>query len=203
MGDADDEGPRLVSDAPEALFEAVITEVARDHGLTGRGECEVYLMTMLVENAASPARIGQAEEPFAIRLAQAMNDPLGDRFNQLRTLGDELLFLSGFFEEHLVRRGLSSSYVIGVGQMAYGGAASSLGVGQAAAVLLFDELARKFPLCVRLLRDVADSLRGRSANSGRRVLELYQRWAETGSPVLARSLAERGLHPSKGSQELN
>ena len=203
MAHAEDETPRVILDPPGELFEEVVSEVARDCGLSGKGECEVYLVTMLVENAVSPVGFEQASEPFALRLARAMNDPRGDRFTQLRTLGDELLFLSGFFEEHLTRRGLTASYITGVGQMAYGGAASALGVGQAAAVSLFDELAHKFPLCVRVLRDVADSLRARSATSGRGVLELYQRWAKTGSPVLARSLAQHGVHPTRGSDLLN
>ena len=119
-----------------------------------------------------------------------------ERFERLRTLGDGVLYVSSFFAENLDRRGVAQSYVQALGAEAYTGAASMLRGSDSSGPDVFRELARKFRMFVRLLGEVADSLRIRSAQSDNDVLDLYERWSRTGSPRLAQELHALGLTPT-------
>jgi hypothetical protein len=136
-------------------------------------------------------------ESLTLALHRAVLAQGAERFERLRSVGDAVLYASGFFAEHLSARGVSLPYVRGLGARAYGLAATSL-VG---ARDLFQELADRFDNYSRLLGAVSDAMAASSAASTPAgTLRLYERWLRTGSPAAAEALIERGLLPvTKGS----
>jgi len=126
-----------------------------------------------------------------------MNTTGGERFERLRGLGDDVLFLSGFFAEHLEHRGVAPKYAAGLGQMAYGGAASVLQRYSREAPPVFSELSEKFTEFSALLRHVAESLFANAPRNESAVVELYERGSRTGSSVLAHALLRLGVSPSR------
>jgi hypothetical protein len=187
---------------PTEFFEQVLHDVKAEGGYATSTECDLYVVGLLSDAARSPTAIPEIEEPFGLRLHRAMCATGGERFERCRRLGDEVLFLSGFFAEHLETRGVELRYVASVGQRAYTGAATTLRF-HAPGPQLFDELAESFPVFVTMLRHVADSLYALSARGETSVLELYERWQRTQSETLARALLDLGLLPTRGPREPN
>ncbi len=154
------------------------------------------MTSLLNDQVRSAEALARLQDPLSVRLAIAMQASGTERFDKLRVLGDDVLFTSGFFAEHLERRGLQQDYVAGVGQLAYGGVAAMLrSFGPRAS--LFDELADGFHTFVELLRFVAESLVTMSLRVDEDVAKLYERWSRTGSSVLADVLLRMGLLPTK------
>jgi hypothetical protein len=137
-------------------------------------------------------------------LLLAMQSHSAERFNRLRAVGDEALFVSGFFADHLSQRGLELSYASDLGSVAYDAAAQFLRrLHASSAPDVFSELARKFGMFVELLQVVADSIQAQSARSQSSLLELYERWRRSGSARLGEALVQRGIMPLEGDKTLH
>jgi hypothetical protein len=184
----------VIGNESEFFRESLLVAMEK-RGVRPSEQSEVYLTTLLNDHLRSAEAVERLDEPFAIRLAKAMQITGAERFERLRTLGDDVLFASGFFAQHLERRGLTDDYVKGMGQLAYGGAASALR-GYARERTIFDELAAQFHKFVDLLRHVADSLVTTAAFTQADFVRLYERWLRTGSEVLANTLLRAGMIPT-------
>jgi hypothetical protein len=183
--------------APEAqFFRETLLAAMGSRGVQASEQSELYLTSLLNDQVRSSEALERLQDPLSVRLLKAMQASGTERFDKLRTLGDDVLFTSGFFAAHLERRGLQQGYVAGVGQLAYGGVASMLRT-YGPAPSLFDELADGFHTFVELLRFVADSLVTVSLRVDSDIAKLYERWSRTGSSVLADVLLRMGLLPTK------
>lgn len=191
-----------VTPAPKDFFDRMVQGAKSQGGFETSLASDAYVVALLTEAAHSPAAIPRTEQPFTLRLAKAMNASGGERFERCRKLGDDILFVSGFFSDHLKTRGLGLDYMAVLGRSAYGGAAAVLR-SHSSGPQLFDELAARFGVFVELLRYVADSMFAVSARDELSVLEVYERWQRSRSEVLARALLEWGLLPSRGTTDSN
>jgi hypothetical protein len=181
------------------FFRDVLTTAFQARRLTASEASEAYLLDLLVEHAGRSLR-DDVSQPFAVRLAQAMDAEPIHRFERLRALGDDVLFLSGFFSSHLERRGINREYATGLGQIAYGGAAVLLRRYSSEAPPVFSELSDRFWEFAQLLEHIADSLCASRAYGDGAILELYERYQRTGSTVLASALARLGVNALRSRQ---
>jgi hypothetical protein len=119
-------------------------------------------------------------------------------------LGDGVLYVSGFFAEHLENRGVEVRYVTSLGARAYDSAGRMLrGAANDDAPDLFFELAENFEQFTQLLRAVAERLSLSAAPSSMGLLKLYERWLKTGSEAIGSELLERGVLPVRGAGGLH
>lgn len=171
-----------------------------------------YLVALLADFAKPDELAHESlERPLPLLLEDAFAAVGWERFERLRTLGDSVLYTSGFFLDHLTTRGVELSYVSTLGARAYDGAASMLRQGgrstgqeSSQAPELFEELSEKFSRFARVLATVADGLFANSASANDRgVLKMYERWLRTGSSQLASALAARGVVPTRGRGGVN
>ncbi len=188
--------------AAEEFFRGALSHAKRSRDFQTTPDTEMYLVALLSGHARRPS-LDDAVEPYGVRLVRAMRASGGERFNRLRALGDDALFISGFYSDHLEHRGLDADYVADLGQLAYGGVASILRAHAGPARGVFDELAEQFVSFVELLRNVADSLVASAVNDESSLLDLYERWSRTGSAVLADALVRKGVAPKRGPTGLN
>jgi hypothetical protein len=196
------EGPAIELTANVAdFFGAVVNEAIRARSYEATDTSTAYLIALLVDYTR-PDQLGEEtlSRPLTLLLDEALQAAGHERFERLRSLGDGVLYVSGFFGEHLEQRGVAPTYVNSLGACAYENAAAMLrsGASDGGAPDLFVELAEKFRMFVSLLGDVADVLRARSARSDRAMVRLYERWLRTGSAPLAEALTHRGLVPLRG-----
>jgi hypothetical protein len=206
--DRDDANDRKLATAVDlsGFFREALAAALVESKVEASPPTEHYLVALL-SDFAHPDELAQQtfERPLPLLLAEALDMVGHERFERLRTLGDAVLYTSGFFLDHLRTRGVQLSYVSSLGARAYDGAAGMLrqadrGSGEGPrAPELFEELAQNFTPYAGVLATLANSLLARSAqgtDSG--ALRVYEKWLETGSPELARALMSRGIAPIRG-----
>ena len=190
----------LTSDL-QSFFHHLVDEALEARHFAASEAAEHYLANVLADYA-KPERLDGLDRPLTLLLDEALHAAGRERFERLRSLGDGVLYTSGFFADHLSTRGVELRYVRTLGARAYDGAASMLrqtaGEGTGAPDI-FRELADNFAMFAEVVSSVADVLQANSAqNSNRQVLRLYERWVKTGSAPLAVALAGKGLTPQRG-----
>ncbi|HJK96680.1 MAG TPA: hypothetical protein RMF84_05630 [Polyangiaceae bacterium LLY-WYZ-14_1] len=167
-----------------------------------------YLARLLVRYAGR-ASLERFREPLCLRLGEAL-DPdgpstSGERFEQLRAIGDDALYLCGFFDPWLAARGLEAGYVAGLGGQAYL-AASELRRGGGEPAEGYRELARDFRGLAEVLEDVREQTSMRTPQD---IVRLYDRFRRAPSARLARRLRSAGVllphreTPTRGGEWLH
>lgn len=184
------------------FFGNVVSDAIRARGLDTSDAAESYVVALLVDYARPDQLSEQTlSRPLTLLLDEAMQTSGHERFERLRSLGDGVLYVSGFFSEHLQNRGVARQYVGSLGARAYENAAAMLrGPGsESSGPDVFAELAQKFHSFADLLAEVSDALNARAARTDSATLRVYERWLETGSASLADALTARGIVPVRGS----
>ena len=185
------------------FFEEAVSESLQACKVETTAPTASYLVTVL-EDFTKPDKARETlDRPLALLLDEALHAPnVGERFERLRTLGDGVLYASGFFADHFQRRGVRPGYLYGIGARAYGSASAMLGA-QDDTLDVFGELARRFDAFVAVIADVAEQSTAMSAAGSQGVLRLYERWLKTGSERMAGALTERGISPSRAPKGLH
>jgi hypothetical protein len=176
----------------QTFFGEQVTEAMRDLRVEAATDTQDYLIDLLSDFSISN-RIPILCESLAALLQKAMDAKGPDRLSRMQDLGDVALFICGFFPDSFDRRGLSRTYVVGMGGRAY------LVLGQAARAQgrrgeVFVELGDRFHDMARVLDEVRE--RTAMCTTGQ-IVKLYERWYRSGSPSLAARLRRRGVHPSR------
>jgi hypothetical protein len=189
----------------ESFFHGVLDDAMRQKQVAATEAAEVYLVSLLADYARPDALSSAAlERPVTLLLDEALNAPGQERFERLRVLGDGVLYVSGFFAQHLETRGVEVRYVTSLGARAYDNAGRMLrGAANDNAPDLFFELAENFERFAQLLNAVAEKLQLAAAPSSLGLLKLYERWLKTGSQELGSELMQRGVLPVRGAGGLH
>jgi hypothetical protein len=177
------------------FFVEHVTEAMRDLQVEAAAATQGYLVDLLSGFSVSE-RIQSLAEPFVVMLQRALQTTGPERLTRLRDLGDAALFICGFFPDSFDRRGLTRTYVVGMGGRAYLVVAEATARSQAARARseVFVELGGRFHDMARVL----DEVRERTAMcTNGEMVRLYERWCSSGSPALANRLRRRGVHPQR------
>jgi hypothetical protein len=198
-----------------SFFHEVVGEAVRTQQVEATEEAMSYLVALLSDFARPNAeRDDTFDRPLAFLLDEAWRTTGAQRFQRLRALGDGVLYISGFFGDHIETRGVDVGYVTSVGATAYRGVASMLrrpptdtadatSKRSDADDNVFTELAQNFDRFVGVLTTVADATLAQQARGERGIVMLYERWLRSGSTTLAKELGARGLVPHRGSGGLH
>ncbi|MSP62032.1 MAG: hypothetical protein EXR72_17210 [Myxococcales bacterium] len=172
------------------FFHEAVSAAMRNQGVDGSEMTEFYLVNLLSDYAKAPID----DAPLAIRLNAAANALPEERARALREIGDQSLYVSGFFAESLQRSLVDVGYYINMGGTAYSQLARMNACGRQFGQV-YSELAGKFGQFVEVLAEVS---KGSAINTDRGVVQLYERWLRTGSDWAERKLRARGMLPKKG-----
>jgi hypothetical protein len=197
------------------FFGEVVENVRRVEHYDTSSAAEMYVVALLADYAASGAAGSETlTRPLTGLLDGALQATGRERFERLRAIGDGVLYVSGFFSDYLLNRGLQVEYYSSLGARAYDVAGRMLEPGRLLSLQnqpsdelgtghVLAELAGKFRMFVSLIHDVADALYAGLARSDQGTLQVYERWLRTGSSALAQALGDRGLVPQRGSGMLH
>src|SRR5687768_3102961 len=110
------------------FFEEVVSDAMKSGAVNASGGAPSYVVQPLAELATPGSPVERTlDRPLTLLLDEALHtNELADRFEKLRTLGDGVLYSSGFFADHFEARGVDTKYLIGIGQTAYQNAGSLL-----------------------------------------------------------------------------
>jgi len=161
-----------------------------------------YLVELLgsrVSGDGDAGHSGEERSSLAEALLGAGADRGPDRVRRLRRLGDQALFVSGFFGDSLNRKVVDLDYYGDVGRVAYANLADTLhGASRDASwPRLYSELSRGFDRFVDVLAAVGDRS-GRPPNED--LLRIYERYLRTGSPRDRARLLRLGQVPPERSE---
>ena len=184
------------------FFREVVGSVRQRRAYVATSTAESYIAGLLADHAHPSDEDREFDKPLTIQLAQALSAVGTERFQRLRRFGDGVLYTTGFFGEYLESRGIAQSYFEELGARAYATAGRMLVLDKAEQNGLFVELADQFHMFVALVHDVAESLRVVAARTERALVQLYERWLNSGSEALAAALATQGLVPLRGTRTL-
>jgi hypothetical protein len=171
-------------------FRELVESALTRQRLTTTEEAAFYIVHLLASFLKRSA--DEESGPLAVRLAQALGTDGVRQRAGLKAIGDESLFVSGFFAESLQRGVVDVGYYVAIGGAAYDVLARQ---ESDASSPVFAELARKFVGFVDVLAEVSSRT---SCASNVDLLRLYEKWLKTGSPRSAQLLAEKGVVPSPG-----
>jgi hypothetical protein len=180
---------RLVrNESPVEYFKELVESAISHQGLAAREMTSFYLVRLLAGFVhLDPAAAD--EEALGVRLAKALHAGGTLQRDALRRVGDQSLFISGFFSDSLNRSLVDVDYYMALGERAYG----SLARTDDTFSDVFDELAEKFAGFVGVLGEVSE----RSAlTSNTDLLRLYERWLKTKSKRSGDLLALQGIVPN-------
>jgi len=180
-----------------SFFGEAVDQALKVRNVEATEAAKHYLVGLLSDFAhPDPLAEDTLGRPFTFLLDEALKAVGIERFHRLRTLGDGVLYVTGFFRDHIENRGVSVGYVVSVGAIAYENVSAMFRSREGTDV--FQELAQKLPRFVEVLAEVAERAQAQQARDGKGLVKLYERWLKTGSPSLAAELGARGLVPLKG-----
>lgn len=182
----------------DGFFDEAVHRALQVRNVEATDAAKHYLVSLLIDFAhPDPLAEDTLDRPFTFLLDEALKSAGAERFQRLRTLGDGVLYTTGFFRDHIENRGVSVGYVVSVGTIAYESAGAMF--RSRATEDVFFELARKLPRFIEVLAEVAEMALAQQAKGERGLVKLYERWLRTGSESLAAELGARGLMPVRGS----
>lgn len=185
------------------FFEGIVVDAMKARNVSASDGARSYVVALLTDLAKPGSPVERTmDRPLTLLLDEALNTPeLGERFERLRTLGDGVLYSSGFFGDHFEARGVDTSYLIGIGRTAYDSAGSLIrtGANEESRFDLFAELSRSFAALVDVIAEVANATIASGVATSRGLLKMYERWLKTRSESLADALSSHGFVAPRGS----
>jgi hypothetical protein len=181
----------------DGFFEQAVNDAIRARQVEATAAAARYLAGILGDYARGAIGDETLGRPLTFQLRDALAAAGAERFRRLRTIGDGVLYVLGFFGASFTRRGADRDYVMQVGSSAYGHASAMLrcnGNGSAAPDVL-GELAQKYGRFVEVMGEIADGVLAAAAGDDSGVLKIYERWQLSGSERLADELTQLGLFP--------
>ncbi len=188
------------------FFEQIVIDAMKTRGVSASEGATSYVVSVLSELAKPGSPVERTlERPLTLLLDEALHTPqLADRFERLRTLGDGVLYSSGFFADHFEARGVDAKYVMGIGRTAYENAGSLLRRSdEDAGPDIFAELAARFDAFVAVIAEVANATIARGVATSQGLVKVYERWLKTGSESLADALSSHGFVTPRGGRVLS
>ena len=185
-----------------AFFEAAVGDAMKSRGVSASEGARSYVVSLLADLAKPGSPVERTlERPLTLLLDEALHTPeLGERFDRLRTLGDGVLYSSGFFADHFEARGVDTKYLIGIGRTAYDSAGALIMSGSstnmsddARRMDIFAELSAGFASFVAVIAEVANATIASGVANARGIIKLYERWLKTRSDKLAEALSSHGF----------
>lgn len=163
------------TETPTEYFRELVESAIQRQHLSTREVTSFYLVHLLAGFIHCDRSGPDDNQALGVRFVSALGAAGARQRHELRDVGDQSLFISGFFADSLHRSLVDIDYCIQLGEQAYGSLART---GDPALGDVFDELAEKFTSFVDVLGDVSERT---ALTSNTDLLRLYERWARTGA----------------------
>jgi len=172
-------------------FRELVESAMQHQRVAARELTSFYVVNLLTGFIHLDRAADTDSQPLAVTFAKALQGGGVAQRDGLRKVGDQSLFISGFFSDSLNRSLVDVDYYIQLGGFAYGSLARQAAGDTFGDV--FDELSEKFADFVDVLSEVSERT---SLTSNCDLLRLYEKWLKTRSRRSGDLLAARGIVPN-------
>lgn len=179
------------------FFRQIVESACKNQKIEITNETKTYLVMLLsdfVRPETNKALNETLDRSLTLILDEALHTPVSERFDKLKSIGDGILYISGFFGDNFESRGVDDDFIASIGGFAYHTASSMLCGKNRSSTFgdVYSELSRKFSEFVNLIAEVAD-MTSFNAKTNRSALRLYEKWLRTGNERIARELVSFGV----------
>lgn len=171
----------------DVFFHGLIEEASNKHRIVVGEDLKYYLVSLLSSNMGKSEQ-EYCESPLAILIHEANFAPLNKKIEMLKFIGDESLYMAGYFSESLKRKLVDRSYYINIGGMAFRTLAGVSVIKSSKE--LYKDIYKDFSKLVELLTAV--SIQTFSSNY-EDIVRLYESWQISKSQVIENKLKEKGV----------
>lgn len=182
--------PLFRNESPVEYFRERIERAMHRQKISAGDSTSFYLVNLLAGFVRHDRHDEGDDQALGLRLAKALQSDAVRQRDDLRRVGDQSLFISGFFADSLNRRLVDIDYYISLGEYAYGSLARQ---DDSALADVFDELADKFTAFVDVLEEVSEET---AIATNTDLLRLYEKWLRTGSRRRGDLLVAKGILPN-------
>lgn len=186
------------------FFRNTVKAILTDRKIRVEETTEFYVVNLLTQAAQSSGENADPnyfEEPLAILFGKAFStNSQIEKYTLLKHLGDQSLYISGFFGDSLQRKIVDMDYYIAMGAQAYEHLSdlSKRQVEKDFFAKTFNELSQKFTSFVDLFAEISERA---NITNDQDVLRMYERWVFTKSRRLLEKLQKQGIHPTTNGRE--
>jgi hypothetical protein len=170
-------------------FKELVDGAIAHQGLAAQ-ELTAFYVVHLLASFLQRRPEDHADAPLAVRLGRALEGGGFEQRANLKQIGDQSLFVSGFFSDSLNRKLVDVDYYASIGGYAYHALSR---VESDTFSPVFAELGEKFVGFVDVLSEVSERT---ACSSNGDLLRLYEKWLKTGSRRAGQLLVERGVVPN-------
>ena len=184
------------------FFRVTVKSILQDRKLHVQETTEFYVVNLLT-NAVHVSTDKPDNQPLAILFGKAFStNNENEKYAFLKQLGDQALFVSGFFGDSLNRKMIDVDYYISMGATAYGQLSdiSKQYERKDFFVEVFDEMSEKFTSFVDLFSEISERA---NVTNNQDILRLYERWLFTKSERLRDKLQKIGIQPIEQNKDYN
>lgn len=187
------------------FFRNTVKTILKNKKLQIQESTEFYVVNLLstaVVSSQEDADPNYFEAPLAELFGKALSshNPI-EQYAILKQLGDQSLFISGFFGDSLHRKLVDVDYYISMGESAYGQLHDlSRQKEHDFFAETFDEMAKKFTAFVDVLSEISEKA---NMTNNQDLLRLYERWLYTKSDRLREKLQEAGIQALDVKKEIH
>lgn len=187
------------------FFRNTVKSILQDRKLQIQEGTEFYVVNLLSKATSSSLEDSDPnyfEEPLAMLFGKAFSSKnKNEQYSLLKHLGDQALFVSGFFGESLNRKIIDIDYYISMGETAYSQLHDmSKREEHDFFSETFDEMAKKFTSFVDIFSEISEQA---NVTNNQDILRLYERWLYTKSERLLEKLKNAGIEPTDIKKEIH
>ncbi len=185
------QSPKCIAVNPLEFFKERISDAQIRSGINFQENLEFYIVNLLTAYISNPV----LDTPLALVLKEALEAEQERQMHLYKALGDQSLYIAGFFQDSLNRKTFDVSYIIQMGAGAYASLAEihhNRHSSNSDLPKLFESLAANFANVVEVIAHVADETGGENTLN---ILAVYDRWTKTPSDRLLRKLLQNGIDP--------
>ncbi len=176
-------GKKIILESSElSQWHTLVSEAEQDYGCQLDETMQSYLVFTLMRFAKDQQLNSQA---LAIDYLTSHKLPPSLRNEQLRSIGDQCLLVSGLFPQTAEKRQVSVDYYVNVGRSAYHHIST---VTQQGIAELYQQLAESFILLMDLLQTIRQY-----SSPALQSIAAMELWHKTGSQAAFRQISESGI----------
>lgn len=152
-------------------------------GICLEEDLKVYLLKLLVSNLDNKTNL-DLNKALGVLFLEAIKEPQCIAVKKLKSIADHTLYMAGYFSQSLNNKLIDINYYCNLSKKAY------LELYSILDEVIYNKIVNNYSCLIDVLTELSFHT---MQTSTKNLIQLYDRWLETGSTVIERKLNENGI----------